>query len=531
MTNRSRRQRRVGRGALTAHLLMIALVLLPHPVVPAVITVDGQTGDPPGTCDLVEAIQNAEDDFATNADCDAGVGDDEIVLTEDVVLTASENGGPDGGTGLPRINGDNGKITIQGDDFTISRDAGATDKFRLFAVSVNGDLTLNDVTLAGGLISDPTRDSVGGAITVNRGAVTLTNSTISGNTVSGNGDHPYAYGGGIYNLGGTVSITDSTIANNRAEVLNQMPSTVSFNIAGGGGISNCRFFCGDATSTLTITSSTISGNTAEVAADPSYQPSSYGGGLYGAYGDIDITNSTISGNAATVSGGMLQAAQGGGIMAAEADIVLQSSTVSSNTVSSPGTLGAAGLEFFTFYGSAKLYGSAFGNHPGLANCYGITATEDGGGNLADDASCGPIASTLTDLDPVLADNGGPTETHALFALSTAIDAAGNCGLPFDQRGVARPAGLCDSGSFEREPCQAQDGDTFVVPDQIVTTDLTFETCTLLTVADTDVVGSGHLTLRTAGRVVFEDGFEVDGLDARLTVENDSGIVMPDDGQR
>ena len=529
MTDRSRRQRRAGRGALTLHLLTIALVLLPRPAVPATITVDGQTSDPPGTCDLVEAIENAENDSATNADCDAGAGDDEIVLTLDVVLTASEDGNPDGGTGLPRINGDNGKITIQGGDFTISRDAGATDKFRIFAISQNGDLTLNDVTLTGGLVNDPGKDSVGGAITVNRGVVTLTNSTISGNTVSGNGDHPYAYGGGIYNLGGTVSITDNTIANNRAEVLNQTPSTTPSTTAAGGGISNCSLFCGDTTSTLTITSSTISGNTAEVVADTFYQPSSYGGGLYGAYGDINITNSTISGNTATVTGGFLQAAQGGGIMAAEADVVLQSSTISSNTVSSPGTPGAAGLDFLSFYGSAKLYDSAFGNHPGLANCYGITIVEDQGGNLADDASCGPIPSTLTNLDAVLADNGGPTETHALFALSTAIDAAGDCGQAFDQRGVARPVGFCDTGAFERGPCQAADGDTFIVPDQVISTDVTFETCSSLTVADTDVVGSGHLTLRTGGRVVFENGFEVDGLDARLTVENDPGIVMPDDG--
>ena len=53
----------------------------------------------------------------------------------------------------------------------------------------------------------------------------------------------------------------------------------------------------------------------------------------------------------------------------------------------------------------------------------------------------------------LANNGGPTKTHALPAGSPAIDAI----PPFDpgctgtdQRGVARPRGAgCDIGAFER----------------------------------------------------------------------------------
>jgi len=56
----------------------------------------------------------------------------------------------------------------------------------------------------------------------------------------------------------------------------------------------------------------------------------------------------------------------------------------------------------------------------------------------------------------LADNGGPTWTHALLAGSPAIDAADDaaCVAPpingVDQRGVARPQGVgCDVGAFER----------------------------------------------------------------------------------
>ena len=54
----------------------------------------------------------------------------------------------------------------------------------------------------------------------------------------------------------------------------------------------------------------------------------------------------------------------------------------------------------------------------------------------------------TGLDPMLADNGGPTKTHALLPGSNAIDAAGSCGLMTDQRGWLRDDGACDSGSYE-----------------------------------------------------------------------------------
>jgi len=52
----------------------------------------------------------------------------------------------------------------------------------------------------------------------------------------------------------------------------------------------------------------------------------------------------------------------------------------------------------------------------------------------------------------LADNGGPTLTHALLAGSPAIDAGDNFfALPTDQRGVARIAGpQTDIGAFELE---------------------------------------------------------------------------------
>ena len=71
-----------------------------------------------------------------------------------------------------------------------------------------------------------------------------------------------------------------------------------------------------------------------------------------------------------------------------------------------------------------------------------------------DTTCNPIGSDQVVSDAGidgLADNGGPTLTHALLPGSVAIDAANPAVCPAtDQRGVARDA-ACDVGAFEFVP--------------------------------------------------------------------------------
>ncbi|HKF96412.1 MAG TPA: choice-of-anchor Q domain-containing protein, partial [Gammaproteobacteria bacterium] len=106
---------------------------------------------------------------------------------------------------------------------------------------------------------------------------------------------------------------------------------------------------------------------------------------------------------------------------------------------------AASFNLFSYRGLTN--GQAFENFtPGPTD---ITATSNGND-----------PTTLANiLNTTLANNGGPTRTHALVAGSPAIDMVtdGTCPPPLrDQRGVRRPqdgnhdgAAICDTGSFER----------------------------------------------------------------------------------
>jgi hypothetical protein len=72
-----------------------------------------------------------------------------------------------------------------------------------------------------------------------------------------------------------------------------------------------------------------------------------------------------------------------------------------------------------------------------------------GANISDDDTCGgPTEITIADpqLGP-LADNGGPTRTHALLAGSPAINAGVGCSVQVDQRYAPRDA-QCDLGAYE-----------------------------------------------------------------------------------
>ncbi len=168
-------------------------------------------------------------------------------------LTAVNNSEPYGATGLPVITD---YLTIKGNGATITRStAGGTPSFRLFAVDLDIGLTLNDLTVSNG------NSSGGGGGVLNYGPMTVTNSTFTDNTDTEFGGAIYTnaaltainstftdnsageYGGGIYSVANHLTLTNSTVSGN----------TVSYS-GGGGGINN-------AGGTTTLNNTIIANNT------------------------------------------------------------------------------------------------------------------------------------------------------------------------------------------------------------------------------------------------------------------------------
>jgi hypothetical protein len=210
-------------------------------------------------------------------------------------------------------------------------------------------------------------------------------------------------------------------------------STVADNTAAwsGGGIYS--FF----NTTTTIVRSTISGNTS----------GDVGGGIR-SLGNMTITNSTISGNAST-------GWHGGAIFHTDGTMDIESSTIANNR----GPDWAPSAIFNGSFGgpapTMTLTNTIITGNQWYAcdHWTGANILISGGHNLVQDDTCNPVASDLINgvaLIGPLADNGGPTWTHALLAGSPAIDAANPATSPAtDQRGIARPQGAGpDIGAYE-----------------------------------------------------------------------------------
>ncbi|MDH3247978.1 MAG: family 16 glycosylhydrolase [Acidimicrobiia bacterium] len=299
----------------------------------------------------------------------------------------------------------------------ISIDGGGID--RVLIVDPGNGVTVRNLTMTNGY-----GFQLAGCV-LNNGNLTLDHVTVTGCTMTTDAGDFWQGGGGIYTgTGGVVSLIDSTVADN-------------YSGWSGGGVYG---FFG---STTNVTRSTISGNTAQ----------DVGGGIR-MLGDANIANSTISGNVST-------AWHGGAAFHTDGIMTLLNTTVADNSAPA-GTAG--GLFVGTFTDAAAtltLHSSIVANNTGN-NCFtgffggGAVSLSSLDSNLTSDASCNlTAAGDQPNTDPLLgplADNGGPTLTHALGAGSPAIDAADAGACPAtDQRGVARPLGAgCDVGAYEAD---------------------------------------------------------------------------------
>jgi Bacterial Ig-like domain len=382
-------------GAALAASVLMAVVVLASPAWAATYTVKNTNDAGPGS--LRQAIIDAN----TNTGSADTINFDAMSLGSSATITLTSGQ-------LPPIT-DVAGLTIDGGsaDITIS----GNEQYRVFLVDSGAKLTLSNLTVANGNSGFEDDGRGGGIYNGQGGTVTVSNSTLSGNS-AGNGNG----GGGIYNGGfGTLEVINSTLSGN------------SSNDSGGGIFSR--------TGTVTVSNSTLSDNSAPI-----------GGGILTMGDTLEVSNSTLSGNSAS---------EGGGIYDSGADTI----TVSNSTLSD---------------NSAPIGGG---------NCDGVGdgTIANGGYNLDSDTSCGfgTNNNSLSGVDPMLgplADNGGPTKTHALLAGSPAID-KGNSSFEAttDQRGLPRPidfVGILDAadgdgsdiGSFER---QLQEPDT--TPPKVIST--------------------------------------------------------------
>ena len=149
---------------------------------------------------LYEAISyaNAHSEIADIYFAD---GLDEVTL-DAALPTITGNYDLDGST----IKGaDGAEDSVRDGGVTIRRDSENAEQFRILRIS--GGTAEDNVELIGLTITGGRKEEGGGICS--RGAVTITNSTISGNTAS--------WGGGINHLGsGTLTVTNSTISGNSA---------------------------------------------------------------------------------------------------------------------------------------------------------------------------------------------------------------------------------------------------------------------------------------------------------------------------
>ena len=223
---------------------------------------------------------------------------------------------------------------------------------------------------------------------------------------------------------------------------------------------------------LTVTDSVFVGNA-----------SGCGGAIWASL-SLQVTGSSFVGNQALASGSVC-VPQGGGAIFVEASLggagaFVTNSSFSDNRANGVGgAIGLGGGPGFVTVTNATFVstmhstaGSAVGVSIGtinLANTVMVNTVANGtncgfdagGGSINDlggniqfnptgpDTSCG---AGVLQADPMLgqlADNGGPTPTFALSAVSPAVDlVVGDCPAT-DQRGVLRPQGVrCDAGAYE-----------------------------------------------------------------------------------
>jgi hypothetical protein len=324
-----------------------------------------------------------------------------------------------------------------------------------------GTLSMTDVNVtgnragkggSGNFAPGSSGGSGGGIFNTSTGRLTLTRCTVSGNRSGEGGLGGFASGGdggGILNTG-TLIIIDSTISDNQASSGGGGGGKPGGNGGSGGGIYTIG--------TATLVNTTISGNRSGDGAGGLFNANGVpgaGGGIAN-FGVLTLSSSTISGNE-TGAGGISYGpdGHGGGIYHSAGQVTISNSTITANRIRTNYTEGNHGGGIYRYYSGTVTLRSTIvaGNFQGGdGSDIAGTVQSDGynligdpsGTNISPNPGAGPEIYGAANLN-VLADNGGPTQTHLPRSDSPAIDKGKNFSASStDQRGFARTMDLTDA---------------------------------------------------------------------------------------
>ncbi|MEM7708553.1 MAG: Ig-like domain-containing protein [Pseudomonadota bacterium] len=570
-------QRKALRQSLLAQSILAALGTVGTAAQAATITVTTNasgTDAADGLCSLAEAIDNANDDTATHADCAPGSGADTVELPPSQTITLQER--------LPLISSD---ITLAGNDAIIERDISVdctetqnSGRFGLLAIS-SSTVTLQSMTARYGcetysdanaglrvsahaiaadnttltlesvrLLENSGYNAQAGGVALRDGTLTVSSSTVSNNQVQSSAATSES-GAGIYTRDADLLVQGSVVSGNRIDLsgrdgaggifttggsIRVVDSEVTGSVASANKDAGAVFLEG---TSMTLEDSVLSDNRAGNA-----------GAIYALTSSVTIEGSTLNGNQATGSGGYGMIYTNG--VGSYFPLTISRSTVSGNSggraaISTYG-VGTIDVTDSTFAANFGSYASAFRGSPFTSNV--VTFTASGNlfsassgdlctlrantvfvvdNNVATDSTCGAATlTTTTDLAlGTLQDNGGPTPTHAINPASSAHDAAGfGCLGESDQRGVARPAGAaCDAGAFEYS---AQSGSDFVVNEITDDGDGVCNTGFGCTLRDAVLAAESNADVSTVtfDQRVFDEGGTITLTQGSLDLASDTTIV-------
>lgn len=340
--------------------------------------------------------------------------------------------------------------------------------------SIVGNNNAGTLTITNSNISGNTCGTTGGGI-YNNGLMNVNNSNITGNTGGTGG------GGGLTNFGGTATVNASVISGNvRGGIRNSSDfarltvtgSTISNNTAtsAGSGISSSSVGGFTRISDSVISGNTTSGTDLIGAAGITNTNSSFGTSLF------SLTNCTVSGN--RVIGGLADYA--GGIYNG-GNLTITNSTITDNEVMGGSNARAGGVISAASGVTLTVRNSIIAGNRNNANIADVRIENGGtftssGYNLIGNRGAvstfnqtgdqtGTSAALINPQLAALANNGGPTFTHALLAGSTAINAGlnalaidfNNQPITTDQRGTGFTrvsGGTVDIGAFETQAVAA-----------------------------------------------------------------------------